>query len=171
LKEQFETGQKDLEQLKNQYSKKLEKQNKIIEKYQRVAKNSVKRYIESQAVRLGVKSDEIINRLPKNYSFNDIDMICEDLQEYKFNMSNLPFGQYGLNEDPDERVFHVIPGQRQNLGASPLCPSGHDRCFSLPPSTTDLSDTPKNKTTWKTTTRKHVVSSLTTVIVSVATPY
>lgn len=98
LKEQFETGQKDLEQLKNQYSKKLEKQNKIIEKYQRVAKNSVKRYIESQAVRLGVKSDEIINRLPKNYSFNDIDMICEDLQEYKFNMSNLPFGQYGLNE-------------------------------------------------------------------------
>ena len=99
LKEQYETGQKDLEQLKNQYSKKLEKQNQIIEKYQRVAKNSVKRYIESQAVRLGVKSDEIINRLPKNYSFNDIDTICEDLQEYKFNMSNLPFGQYGLNEN------------------------------------------------------------------------
>lgn len=99
LKEQYETGQKDLEQLKNQYSKKLEKQNQIIEKYQRVAKNSVKRYIESQAVRLGVKSDEIVNRLPKNYSFNDIDTICEDLQEYKFNMSNLPFGQYGLNEN------------------------------------------------------------------------
>lgn len=99
LKEQYETGQKDLEQLKNQYSKKLEKQNQIIEKYQRVAKNSVKRYIESQAVRLGVKSDEIVNRLPKNYSFNDIDTICEDLQEYKFNMNNLPFGQYGLNEN------------------------------------------------------------------------
>lgn len=98
LKEQYETGQKDLEQLKNQYAKKVEQQNQIIEKYQRVAKNSVKRYIESQAVRLGVKSDEIVNRLPKNYSFNDIDTICEDLQEYKFNMSNLPFSQYGLNE-------------------------------------------------------------------------
>ena len=98
MKEQYETGQKDLEQLKTQYSKKIEQQNQIIEKYQRVAKNSVKRYIESQAIRLGVKSDEIVNRLPKNYSFNDIDTICEDLQEYKFNMSNLPFSQYGLNE-------------------------------------------------------------------------
>lgn len=99
LKEQYETGQKDLEQLKNRYSKKLEEQNQTIEKYQRVAKNSVKKYIESQAIRLGVKSDEIVNRLPKNYSFNDIDIICEDLQEYKFNISNLPFGQYGLNEN------------------------------------------------------------------------
>lgn len=98
LREQYETGQKDLEQLRKQYSKKLEQQNQIIEKYQRVAKNSVKRYIESQAIRLGVKFDEIVNRLPKNYSFNDIDTICEDLQEYKFNMSNLPFSQYGLNE-------------------------------------------------------------------------
>lgn len=99
LKEQYETGQKDLEQLKNRYSKKLEEQNQTIEKYQRVAKNSVKKYIESQAIRLGVKSDEIVNRLPKNYSFNDIDVICEDLQEYKFNISNLPFGQYSLNEN------------------------------------------------------------------------
>lgn len=98
LKEQYETGQKDLEQLKTQYAKKIEQQNQIIEKYQRVAKNSVKRYIESQAVRLGVKSDEIVNRLPKNYSFNDIDIICEDLQEYKFNISNLPFNPQGLNE-------------------------------------------------------------------------
>ena len=98
LKEQYETGQKDLEQLKTQYAKKIEQQNQIIEKYQRVAKNSVKRYIESQAVRLGVKSDEIVNRLPKNYSFNDIDTICEDLQEYKFNISNLPFNPQGLNE-------------------------------------------------------------------------
>ena len=99
LKEQYETGQKDLEQVRENYSKKLEQQNQIIEKYRRVAKNSVKRYVESQAIRLGVKSDEIVNRLPKNYSFNDIDKICEDLQEYKFNMSNLPFGQYGLNEN------------------------------------------------------------------------
>lgn len=99
LKEQYETGQKDLEQVRENYSKKLEQQNQIIEKYRRVAKNSVKRYVESQAIRLGVKSDEIVNRLPKNYSFNDIDKICEDLQEYKFNMSNLPFNSQLLNEN------------------------------------------------------------------------
>lgn len=110
LKEQYETGQKDLEQLKTQYANKIEQQNQIIEKYQRVAKNSVKRYIESQAVRLGVKSDEIVNRLPKNYSFNDIDIICEDLQEYKFNISNLPFSQYGLNENLKVTAKNVSKG-------------------------------------------------------------
>lgn len=99
LKEKYETGQKTLEQVKENYSKKLEQQNQIIEKYRRVAKNSVKRYIESQAIRLGVKSDEIVNRLPKNYSFSDVDKICEDLQEYKFNMSNLPFNSQVLNEN------------------------------------------------------------------------
>lgn len=99
LEEKYENGQKDLEQVRENYSKKLEQQNQIIEKYRRVAKNSVKRYVESQAVRLGVKPDEIVNRLPKSYSFNDIDKICEDLQEYKFNMSNLPFSSQVLNEN------------------------------------------------------------------------
>ena len=116
LKEKYETGQKDLEQLRKQYSKKLEQQNRIIEKYQRVAKNSVKRYIESQAIRLGVKSDEIVNRLPKNYSFKDIDIICEDLQEYKFNMSNLPFSQYGLNEGLKVTAKNV---KRDLVGVNP----------------------------------------------------
>ena len=60
---------------------------------------AVKKYIESQAVRLGVKSEEITNRLPKSYSFKDIDLICEDLQEYKFNMSNLPFNTTMINEN------------------------------------------------------------------------
>ena len=99
LEESLSTTQKDLDQFKEQYSKKLQKQNTVIEKYQRVAKNSVKKYIESQAVRLGVKSEEITNRLPKSYSFKDIDLICEDLQEYKFNMSNLPFNTTMINEN------------------------------------------------------------------------
>lgn len=99
LEESLSTTQKDLDQFKEQYSKKLQKQNTVIEKYQRVAKNSVKKYIESQAVRLGVKSEEITNRLPKSYSFKDIDLICEDLQEYKFNISNLPFNTTMINEN------------------------------------------------------------------------
>ena len=116
LKEQYETGQKDLEQVRENYSKKLEQQNQIIEKYRRVAKNSVKRYVESQAIRLGVKSDEIVNRLPKNYSFNDIDRICEDLQEYKFNMSNLPFNSQMLNENIKINAKNINNGL---VGANP----------------------------------------------------
>ncbi len=115
LEEKYAEGRKDLEQVKSNYTKKLEQQNQIIEKYQRVAKNSVKRYIESQAVRLGVKSDEIMNRLPKNYSFNDIDRICEDLQEYKFNMSNLPFSQSVLNENLTVTAKNVNKGITKNI--------------------------------------------------------
>ena len=116
LEEKYENGQKDLEQVRENYSKKLEQQNQIIEKYRRVAKNSVKRYVESQAVRLGVKPDEIVNRLPKSYSFNDIDKICEDLQEYKFNMSNLPFSSQVLNENIKINAKNINNGL---VGANP----------------------------------------------------
>ena len=49
------------------------------------------KYIDSQALKLGISSNEIKNKLPSSYSFNDIDSICENLQEYKLNMSKLPF--------------------------------------------------------------------------------
>ena len=39
-----------------------------------------------------------------------IDVICEDLQEYKFNMSNLPFSQYGLNENLKVTAKNVDKG-------------------------------------------------------------
>ena len=40
---------------------------------------------------LGVKPREIENKLSENYSFDDIDRVCEDLKTYKLNMSKLPF--------------------------------------------------------------------------------
>lgn len=108
ITEKYETLNKDLNQLKESYSKKLEQQNVLVEKYKNIAMKSVDKYIDTQAIRLGVHSSEIKNRLPESYSFKDIDLICEDLQEYKLNMSNLPFSTTSrLNEGISARVSNV----------------------------------------------------------------
>ena len=39
---------------------------------------------------LGVVPQEIKNKLPENYSFEDIDKVCEELSDYKLNLSKLP---------------------------------------------------------------------------------
>lgn len=99
LTEKYETLNKDYQQVKENYSKKMEQQNALVEKYRGIAVKSVNKYIDTQATRLGISSEEIKNRLPESYSFTDIDRICEDLQEYKLNISNLPFTTSGrLNE-------------------------------------------------------------------------
>ena len=108
ITEKYETLNKDLNQLKESYSKKLEQQNALVEKYKNIAMKSVDKYIDTQATRLGVRSSEIKNRLPESYSFKDIDLICEDLQEYKLNMSNLPFSTNSrLREGMSVKVSNV----------------------------------------------------------------
>ena len=91
LNTQIEDLKKDLQLNKNSYSKKLEKSNKLVENYKKITTNVVNRYIESQALNLGISSNEIKNKLPESYNIDDIDSICEDLQSYKLNMSKLPF--------------------------------------------------------------------------------
>ena len=91
LKEEYSSLDKDFTQVKEQYSKRFDKQNKLLEKYQKITKNAVDRYINMQATNLGVKSAEIRNRLPEQFSFSDVDSICEELRDYKLNVSKLPF--------------------------------------------------------------------------------
>lgn len=98
INEKLETISKDNKQLKEKYSKKLEQNNKLVEKYKRIAKNAVDKYINKQATILGVTPSEIKNRLPESYTFTDIDEICEGLREYRVNMNSLPFNT-SLNEN------------------------------------------------------------------------
>lgn len=91
LVENLEELKKDSAIKHSEYSKKLTNANNLVEKYKRIAKSAIDKYIESQAVRLGVKPTEIRNKLSENFSFNDIDRVCEGLQEYKVNISKLPF--------------------------------------------------------------------------------
>lgn len=91
LNESLSELQKDLNLTKSDYSSKIDKANKLIEKYKKIANKAVDRYIESQALKLGVNENEIKNKLPSSYTFDDIDTICENLQEYKLSMNKLPF--------------------------------------------------------------------------------
>lgn len=91
LKEQIETLKKDSAIKNKEYSTKLSSNNALIEKYRGIARKAVDKYIESKATMLGVSTKEIKSRLGENYSFNDIDSLCEDLQQYKLNINRLPF--------------------------------------------------------------------------------
>ena len=108
LKEDYDILSRDLNQTKEQFSKKFEKQNQLLEKYQKITKNAVDRYINMQATNLGVKPVEIKNRLSESFTFNDIDSVCEDLRDYKLNVSKLPFNTSNkLNEGIEVKVNNV----------------------------------------------------------------
>ena len=70
---------------------KIAQATQLTEKYKSIAKTAVDRYISSQAKRLGVSVEDIRSRLNENYSFNDIDKVCESLRDYRRNLSKLPF--------------------------------------------------------------------------------
>lgn len=91
LNKQVASLQKDLTLKKTEYNNKLEMSKKMVEQYKKIASKAVDKYIESEAIKLGVSSNEIKNRLPQKYSFKDIDLVCEDLQDYKLNMNSIPF--------------------------------------------------------------------------------
>lgn len=101
LMEQVNSLSKDIDVKKTEYGQKLEKANKLVEKYKGVANKAVDKYIESQSTKIGVSANEIKNKLPESYTFNDIDLICEDLQNFKLTVSKLPFStsKNKLNEN------------------------------------------------------------------------
>ena len=69
----------------------VEKTKKLVEKYKGIAHDAANRYIERRALGLGISKNEILNRLDESYSLDDVDRICDDLQEYSLNVSKLPF--------------------------------------------------------------------------------
>lgn len=62
----------------------------LVEKYKRIAATAVDKYIESKAVVIGVTPSEIKSRLSENYSFKDIDNVCEKLMTLSINVTKLP---------------------------------------------------------------------------------
>ena len=90
LTESLAEVKKNLAIKTTEYSTKLANSNKLVEQYRTTAKTAVNRYINSQAIMLGVSANEIKNKLPENYSFNDIDTVCESLRDFKLKVSKLP---------------------------------------------------------------------------------
>jgi hypothetical protein len=75
----------------SQATAKATKSQELVERYKAIAKTAIDKYIVSQATRLGISANEIRKNLNENYSFNDIDKVCENLQQYKLNVNSLPF--------------------------------------------------------------------------------
>jgi len=91
LKEDLTKANNELAENKKAYSTKLQESNDLVDKYKKVATRAINKYIDSQALKLDITSQEIKNKLPENYTFNDIDSICESLQKQKVSMNLLPF--------------------------------------------------------------------------------
>lgn len=118
LTEQLDKANAQIEQLKgeseikrNDFNAKLTKSKAMTEKYQKIAYDAVDRYIELRADTLGVTANEIKSRLSENYTFDDIDTICEDLQEYQLNISALPFD---ISKAKSKRV--VVKESKETIG-------------------------------------------------------
>ena len=90
LKESLAEAEKNSTIKNNEYLAKIQKAKSIVEKYKTIAHNTLTKYIESKAIMLGVSSDDITRRLTENYTLDDIDQVCEDLQGYELALSKLP---------------------------------------------------------------------------------
>ena len=99
LNESIADLQNTIELKNKEYSQRLSKANKLVENYKSAANKAVDKYIDSQARMLGVTKEEIKNRLSENYTFDEIDDVCDSLREYKLNISKLPFRTTALKEN------------------------------------------------------------------------
>jgi len=91
LNESIETLKIDSESNDKELRKQLADETRLKESYHKLANNTMKAYIESKAIMLGVDSSKIIERLPKHCTVSDVDSICESLQSYELDMNKLPF--------------------------------------------------------------------------------
>lgn len=91
LNESLQEKDKDIKIIRSQCSAKITKANELTEKYKTIAKTAIDRYIAVRAKNIGVTVAEIKSKLNENYSFNDIDVVCESLQGYKLQANALPF--------------------------------------------------------------------------------
>ena len=103
-----ETSDKKLQEAKDA----VEKTRKTVEKYKGIAHDAANRYIERRATSLGISKNEILNRLDESYSLDDVDRVCEDLEEYSLNVSRLPFA---FDKPGDVKVR-----MRENKAKTPL---------------------------------------------------
>lgn len=91
LQEELERVTTDSKIIKSQATAKITKAEQLTERYKTIAKTAVDKYIEVKAQRLGLKASDIKSKLNENYSFNDIETVCENLQQYKLKANSLPF--------------------------------------------------------------------------------
>ena len=101
LKESLESVTENSNKKLTEASATITKAKKLLEQYKGLAHQNANRYIELKARGLGISKNEIINRLNESYTLDDVDAVCEELQDYSINISRLPFA---FDKPGDARV-------------------------------------------------------------------
>lgn len=115
LQESVENLKKDSSILKQEFTKKLNEAQTQVSKYKKLTSIATNRYIESKALSIGVDVNEVKNKLNESYTFNDIDRVCESLQNYQLNISKLPFS-VGSNKNVKVKVSESFEPIKPNSG-------------------------------------------------------
>lgn len=118
LKESLETTKQNSNRKLTEANEKIIKAKKLIEKYKSLAHETADRYIERRALALGINKNEILNKLDESYTLDDVDKLCEELQDYSLNISRLPFAfdkpgkaKVRIREDRSRDPLHTIDSQ------------------------------------------------------------
>lgn len=112
MTDEISTLKMESKAMSSQYAKKLNTSNKVVESYKNKFNEATDRYIQCKATMLGISASEVKGKLNENYSFDDIDRICESMRTYNLNMNNLPFrlggksiNKISLKEDSSTKRF------------------------------------------------------------------
>ena len=114
LVESYESLKKDYTIKQSEYTTKLSNANKLVEQYRGTAKKAVDKYIDSKSVTLGIDPRDVKNKLPENYSFSDIDNLCEELSNYSLQINGLPFNLKSVRK-VSITESKKLPGTKSNI--------------------------------------------------------
>ena len=86
------TLQEKIQQVRADAKKAVETAKAETDRYKTLAQKSMRRYVESKATAYGVKPEDILEKLPKKCTFDDVDNACESVRAYTIAKATLPFG-------------------------------------------------------------------------------
>lgn len=110
LKEDLEGVKQDSVIKTQEYNAKISQSKSLVEHYKKVAQTAVNKYMEARAKTLGVSTLDIKSKLNENYSFNDIDRVCDSLKDFQLKVNNLPF-----NVEKNQKVRMSITESKEPI--------------------------------------------------------
>ena len=110
LKEDLEGVKQDSVIKTQEYNAKISQSKSLVEHYKRVAQTAVNKYMEARAKTLGVSTLDIKSKLNENYSFNDIDRVCDSLKDFQLKVNSLPF-----NVEKNQKVRMSITESKEPI--------------------------------------------------------
>lgn len=110
LKEDLEGVKQDSVIKTQEYNAKISQSKSLVEHYKKVAQTAVNKYMEARAKTLGVSTLDIKSKLNENYSFNDIDRVCDSLKDFQLKVNTLPF-----NVEKNQKVRMSITESKEPI--------------------------------------------------------